>query len=193
MKGFGYCLLILGLIWLLVAFNMETTVPSDYGSGRVSNIGMIASQHNHVFFGAFVTFCGFMMLLFGRSSSDAICSYCAEFVNKNAIKCKHCGSDIRTTNSAKALACTLVLNSEYLKKAENYHHYDFVDKDSNILKQKVVDFCSLCLSYIDEVECKGGDGDAAERKVASMVADITTHLTEEQAKKFKKICEFHLP
>ncbi|WP_166288978.1 hypothetical protein [Photorhabdus stackebrandtii] len=121
---------------------MDTTVPSDYGSGRVSNIGMIASQHNHVFFGAFVTFCGFMMLLFGRSSSDAICSYCAEFVNKDAIKCKHCGSDIRTTNSAKALARTLVLNSEYLKKAENYRHYDFVDKDSNILKQRVVVLCA---------------------------------------------------
>ncbi|MDB6374462.1 zinc ribbon domain-containing protein [Photorhabdus bodei] len=192
MKGFGYFLLILGLIWLLVAFNIDTTIL-PYGRDYTHDIGTIATKHNHIFFGAFVTLCGLMMILFGRSSSDVRCSYCAEFINKDARKCKHCGSDIKTTSSAKALARTLVLNSEYLKRAENYHHCDFVDEDSNVRKQQVVDFCALCLSYIDEVECRGGDGNSAERKVASMVADITTHLTEEQSKEFKKICEFHLP
>ncbi|WP_289992146.1 hypothetical protein [Photorhabdus laumondii] len=193
MKRFGYWLLVIGLIWLLVAFNMETSVSSDYGSGRVSNIGMIASQHNHIFFGAFVTFCGLMMLLFGRSSGDVKCSYCAEFINKNASKCKHCGSHVPAVDSSKVLSRTPVPNSGYLKKADNYRYYDFIDKDSNILKQKVVDFCALCLSYIDEVECKGGDGNAAERKVVSMIDVISSHMDEKQSKEFKRLCEFHLP
>ncbi|MBS9442503.1 hypothetical protein [Photorhabdus heterorhabditis] len=193
MKRFGYWLLVIGLIWLLVAFNMETSVPSDYGSGRVSNIGMIASQHNHIFFGAFVTFCGLMMLLFGRSSGDVRCSYCAEFINKDASKCKHCGSHVRTADSSKALARTLVINSEYLKKADNYRYYDFFDKDSIILKQRVVEFCALCSSYIDEVQYKDGDEEIAEMKVASMIDTISSHMNEKQSKEFKKICEFHLP
>ncbi|MCC8467102.1 zinc ribbon domain-containing protein [Photorhabdus bodei] len=192
MKGFGYFLLILGLIWLLIAFNIDTTIL-PYGRDYTQDIGTIATKHNHVFFGAFVTFCGLMMILFGRSSDDVKCSYCAEFINKDAIKCKHCGSDIRATSSANALARTLVLNSEYLKRADNYRHYDFIDKDSNILKQRVVEFCALCSSYIDEVQCKDGDEEVAERKVISMIDAISSHMDEEQSKEFKRLCEFHLP
>lgn len=105
MKGFGWILLIVGLIWLFSALNMDVSVATGYGS-RVNNIGLMASKQNHIIIGAFITLCGLLMIIFGNrkiddSTGQVRCPFCAELIKSEAIKCKHCGSDLTEHNSMK--------------------------------------------------------------------------------------------
>ena len=99
MKTFGYVVLAAGIVWLLVAANMDTSVPTGLG-GRVNNIGLIAQKQNFLLTGAFVALCGLLMAIFGKSKktgdNTVKCPYCAEPIQKEAIKCKHCGSDVKS-------------------------------------------------------------------------------------------------
>ncbi|WP_338658685.1 zinc ribbon domain-containing protein [Yersinia intermedia] len=97
MKTIGYFALAVGIIWLIVALNMDTSVSTGYG--RVNNIGLMASKQNQIMLGGFIAFCGLMMSIFGKSPQESTvgvvkCPLCAEPINPEAIKCKHCGSDI---------------------------------------------------------------------------------------------------
>ncbi|PQQ32828.1 hypothetical protein C6H64_01635 [Photorhabdus luminescens] len=99
MKGFGVLILIVGIIAIFTAFNMDVSVSTGYG-GRVNNIGLIAQRQNFILISCFVVFCGLIMILFGNRKKDnqenyVNCPFCAEKVNPMAIKCKHCGSEIK--------------------------------------------------------------------------------------------------
>ncbi len=58
MHRFGRFLLLVGIVWLIVALNMDTSVSS------VHNIGLISSKQNHVIIGCFIILYGLLVTLF---------------------------------------------------------------------------------------------------------------------------------
>lgn len=103
MRGFGFLVLIVGVLVLIVGASMDVTVATSAGS-RVYNIGLMNERSNLFTFGGIACLIGVLMVLFGgrRQSDHATtptrelrpCPYCAEPILRQAIKCKHCGSEV---------------------------------------------------------------------------------------------------
>ncbi|MDX7993258.1 hypothetical protein [Xenorhabdus littoralis] len=102
MKGFGIFLLVIGVIAIFASFNMDVSVATGYG-GRVNNIGLVAQRQNFLLISCFVALSGLLLTIFGgrkaldgNSKSNQIkCPFCAELINIEALKCKHCGSEVQ--------------------------------------------------------------------------------------------------
>lgn len=68
MRSIGVILTFVGVIWLLFAFNIDTSVDvgsSVLGSGRVENLGLIAQRQNHLFVAGLLTLIGVLLIIFG--------------------------------------------------------------------------------------------------------------------------------
>jgi hypothetical protein len=96
-----------GGVFALFALNMDTAV-SSYGVGRINNLGLMADRQNYLIMSMGTVLVGVLLFLFGgkhssnspepsTSQSDEMraCPFCAEPIKKEAIKCKHCGSEVK--------------------------------------------------------------------------------------------------
>lgn len=114
MRGIGCIIAGIGLIWALIAYNMNTTVTTEakrFGSGEfvinvpsqtVHNLGLMEIRRNHLMFAGGAVIVGVLLLGFGtvlrgsNSSESQLrpCPFCAERIQPSAHKCRYCASDL---------------------------------------------------------------------------------------------------
>lgn len=77
MKALGYCLLVAGGIYIVIAFNMDVSVstPSTYvpgygriGGGDVANLDLMQQRQNHLIVACLITLIGALLSVFGKDS-----------------------------------------------------------------------------------------------------------------------------
>lgn len=97
MRTLGYLAILIGVIFAVFALFMDVKVAIDDGY-RVNNLGLMSSRQNYMIFGGFVAIAGIIIVLVGEkfkpSANSVKCTYCAELISSEAVKCKHCGSDV---------------------------------------------------------------------------------------------------
>jgi hypothetical protein len=112
MKRFGVLLIIIGIIWGLVAFNMDTTVQTEsmsiggmyIPSRSVNNLGKMDERRNHLIAAGLALLIGVILLSSNQSKQkeesttpncgERKCPFCAELVKREAVVCKHCQRDL---------------------------------------------------------------------------------------------------
>ena len=96
-KIIGYIAIAIGIIFAVSALFMDVTVAVGDGY-RVNNLGLMSSRQNYMIFGGFVAIAGLIITLVGdklKASATLVkCPYCAESISSEAVKCKHCGSEV---------------------------------------------------------------------------------------------------
>lgn len=79
MKAWGWAIAAAGVIYLIIALNMDVSVsaPTTYvpgygsvGGGEVANLDLMARRQNHVIVASLITLVGVLMGIFGKSISE---------------------------------------------------------------------------------------------------------------------------
>lgn len=182
MKGIGVFLLVVGLIGAIASFAMDVTVATEYGR-RVVNIGLMSARQNFILISCFIILCGLLMVLFGgkkRSKAYSVnidneqkmnikCPYCAELIKPEAIKCKHCGSDV-SKKSSMSLSDLLTFDDKKLL----IRIKDGYLVDDNAVRELIVLIKKKYPNSIDLIKDSEGDVTNIKNRMPSLAHEAFT-------------------
>ncbi len=191
MRTIGWCVLSVGILWLIVAINMDTSVESSPGI-RVMNFSLIAQQQNQLLIGALISLAGLMCVIFGRNQGgsnnalDVKCPFCAEYIKPDAIKCKHCQSEL-PRNFSNVAAMNL------LEEFKHFSHHDFVGDDGSLNELKIQNFADIGIRYLEVIKQVNGDLTTAEKELLTKIESTATMFDSDLADEFNQLCVKHSP
>ena len=106
MRSTGQVLIVIGVLILVAAFSMDTTVSSSsaYSSGRVHNIGLMDERRNWLLLGGFLVLTGVLLVGFGTLAerptsvgqplAGSRCPNCHETLTGSPRFCPDCGTEL---------------------------------------------------------------------------------------------------
>lgn len=154
MRTLGFIILTVGVIWFLVYFGMDTSLPTASGM-RVNNNGLIADKQNNILISVFLILSGLLCILLRKCSDEGAvkCPYCAEPIKPEAIKCKHCGSKVVRRRFIRKATVESKFDeafnpSELTEMVENHIHSQISDSRPKILTKKRIDILMVVILTI---------------------------------------------
>lgn len=100
MKGLGQVLIWAGLVLLVFALNVDTSVAVP-GGGRVQNFSLMEQRTTYLMLTGGTVVVGVLLYGFGavrerhdEEGDERVCPHCAEAIRWEATLCKHCGRDV---------------------------------------------------------------------------------------------------
>lgn len=150
------------------------------------NFSLIAQQQNYLLLGALVFLAGLMCIIFGKKNNtneqvrDVKCPFCAEYIKPDAIKCKHCQSEL-PRNFANPAAMQL------LEEFKNYSHRELLGHDGSIIESNVQKFANVGVKYLESIEQANGDLPEAENELLTKIHSIAENFENDRSEEFNSL------
>jgi len=123
MKIFGICLIIAGLAWGIIAFNMETTVTTEgqtFGEGlysirvpsqTVHNLDLADRRRNHLIGAGIAIISGILLFGFGTLQPKSTTVKINKAIPKSSnLKCPYCNTEVKNRSAKVCHYCDKAYN-----------------------------------------------------------------------------------